>query len=78
MGALDSVDVAADAVGIEPIRGRPPEEADPRLWTLLTRAERDFYFRNATFSALTYGPNAGSEGSSHPGRRLGARVDLTA
>lgn len=60
----------------EAVRGRPPKDADPRLWALLTRAERDFYFRNVTFEGLTYGPGAHAHGSDAAGRRLGGHVDL--
>ena len=58
--------------------GRPPTEADPRLWALLSRSERDFYFRNASFSGLTYGPDASSPLDQAVGRRVGGHVDLTA
>lgn len=70
---------ARAGAGSDPLNGQPPRDADPRLWALLSRAERDFYFRNATFGALTYGPTSGAGTAPEPaGRRLGGRIDLTA
>lgn len=69
---------ASSGSRMEAARGRPPKDADPRLWALLTRAERDFYFRNATFGALTYGPAVRGSGPEPAGRRLGGQIDLTA
>ena len=69
---------SSSSSGTEALRGRPPKDADPRLWALLSRAERDFYFRNATFGALTYGPDSGGSASEAAGRRVGGQIDLTA
>lgn len=70
--------VSPSPSGADALRGRPPKDADPRLWALLTRAERDFYFRNATFGALTYGPASDGNVADPAGRRLGGQIDLTA
>jgi len=60
----------------EAVRGRPPTEADPRLWAMLTRSERDYYFRNVAFDGLTYSPGREQRAPEQGVRRLGGHIDL--
>lgn len=56
--------------------GGPKADADTRLWGVLSGEERGFYLRHAMKGEATYRPETQPSASTHPGARLGVRIDM--